>query len=55
MIVCKRCMTAIESHEGNLPKRKLSYFDDMDKANENDLIICEWCDEEYDISEMYEI
>lgn len=58
MIVCKQCLQAIESHEGNQVKRKLNSFDDGELIIEDgieELVHCEWCEEDVPIDEMYEI
>lgn len=55
MIVCSHCLEAIESHEGNQIKRKLGRINDADLIDDNDEVFCEWCEENRDIAEMYEI
>lgn len=56
MIVCERCLQAIESHEGNQIKRKLGYINDADLIiDDNENVMCEWCEEEHELSECYEI
>lgn len=71
MIVCKHCMQAIESHEGNLIKRKLSVIDDADEVfcghfddngnfiedeyGSEECIYCEWCKECIPIDDAYEL
>ena len=55
MYVCERCLEAIESHEG--PQVQLR-VDPYDICDENDMVKCEWCEEEMwvgDCDEMYEI
>jgi hypothetical protein len=53
MLVCKYCLQAIESHEGHQIKRKLDYCDE--RQNDDGEIICEWCEERFDVCEIYEI
>ena len=57
MIVCSHCLEAIESHEGNQIKRKLSWLNDEDLMLSDDYgrVRCEWCEEKDDLSDMYEI
>lgn len=50
MIVCKRCLIAIESHEGSVFHRHIDYTE-----YEGSTVKCEWCEEEYETSEMEEI
>lgn len=50
MIVCKRCLMAIESHEGPQAHKKLDWF-----SIDEELITCEWCEEDYEPDELYEI
>lgn len=54
MIVCRYCLQAIESHEGNQIKKKLDWYDWNANSDENDEITCDWCEENFD-SDMYEI
>ena len=59
MFVCSCCLRAIESHEGNQWSKKVD-FEDVDEnlliEEEDQLLMkCEWCDELFELSEMYEI
>jgi uncharacterized CHY-type Zn-finger protein len=47
MIICGTCLRAIESREGSIEHKEAEL--------ENETAICEWCKEEFDSSEMYEI
>ena len=53
MIVCRNCLAAIESHEGNQWKKEIEYDDE--RINENDECFCEWCEEYFCSSECVEI
>ena len=71
MIVCRQCLQAIESHEGNQIQRKLNCVDDTDlivyseydddgnfikdEYGTQECVFCEWCEEYVPIDEAYEI
>lgn len=58
MIVCRRCLEAIESHEGYQIKRRLNPLADEELIIEDgieELVHCEWCEENVPIDETYEI
>lgn len=61
MIVCKYCLEAIESHEGNQTQRKLNSFDDADFIKDGygddtgEYVYCEWCEQYVPIDEAYKI
>lgn len=68
MIICKNCLQALESHEGNQAKKKVDntdsveimqgYYNDdgdfiVDDNSMEEYIFCEWC-EQYELAdEMY--
>lgn len=52
MIVCKRCLEAIECHEGHQIKKKLDYDDDVEIVDD-ELVLCEWCEEYHPIDDMW--
>lgn len=52
MVVCRRCAEAIRSHEGRVYTRPIDYEDrdehpDIFVDEEQELVKCEWCGEEY--------
>ena len=53
MIVCRKCLVAIESHEGRKWKKEIEYNDE--RINDYDECFCEWCEEYYDYAECVEI
>lgn len=48
--VCRFCLMAIESHEGQLPKL-IHYIDEPEDDEEP--VVCDWCGEFFD--ELYEL
>lgn len=50
MVVCRKCLMAIECHEGRQIHRHLSWEDFTEEE-----LTCEWCDEKFPIDEMVEI
>lgn len=56
MIVCEYCLEGIESHSKNQIKRRLDYTDDADLIiDDNENVVCEWCEEETPLYECFEI
>lgn len=66
MLVCSKCLMAIESHEGTQKKRKateedLSYIVDMTDAEEcganpwDTYSVCEWCNTETLLDDLWVI
>lgn len=68
MIVCERCLAAIECHEGNQIQKKIDYFDDVnivygyyddngefveDEYSNEEYVFCEWCNEYEPIEDCY--
>ena len=53
MIVCSRCLQAIESRGEKLIKKNIEFDDE--RINDNDEIYCEWCEEFFDYDECMEI
>lgn len=49
MKVCERCLWAIESREGN--QRSIKHWIDEDEEE----IVCEWCEEVIENDSYYEI
>ena len=47
MIVCERCLRAIESRGENVSQKQAEI--------DEDTAVCEWCGEEFESSELYEI
>lgn len=54
MIVCRRCLQEIESHNGSQAHKKLDYFDRIKYEDDDGNIKCEWC-EDVDDDERYEV
>lgn len=59
MYVCPTCLMAIESHEGYQHSKRITVDEvPSERIKEVDyfeLMTCDWCDEEFEISEMREI
>lgn len=69
MVVCKRCLEEIESHEGKQVKKECEshdtevvygYYDEdgnfvRDDYGPESLVYCEWCDEYHPIEDCYVI
>lgn len=53
MKVCRRCLMAIESHEGHQRSEPLIYTEFYNE--ESDVDVCEWCEEEELVDNMYVI
>jgi hypothetical protein len=53
MLVCRHCLIAIESHEGQQVYKNLEWTDE--RIDENDECFCEWCEEYYDKDEIVEL
>ena len=57
-IVCRHCLMAIESHEGNQIHIKIDNLELTDLCDDNEIIKCGFCEDEFcinDIDAMYEI
>lgn len=55
MVVCKKCLMAIESREGNQIHRHLDYDRFYELSNGEEELECEWCNEMFDCSDLVEI
>ena len=62
MVVCSHCLMGIESHEGNQWKRKATEEDlsviieEIDEDNPFETYsVCEWCEEEKPLSDLWVI
>lgn len=51
--LCEHCIAAIKSRGEKLFTREMDYEDATDEEQENDLVVCDWCEEDYTISEMF--
>ena len=50
--LCDRCLAAIQSRGEKIFSRQMEWEDCTDEENETDTVVCDWCEEEYCISEM---
>ena len=52
--LCDSCIAAIRSRGERVMTRPMELEDCTEEEQENgDIIKCDWCEEEYDVSEMY--
>ena len=51
--VCENCVAAIRSRGERIMTRPMEWDDCTEEELETDLVLCEWCEEEYDRSEIY--
>ena len=51
--VCENCVAAIRSRGERIMTRPMEWDDCTEDELETDLVLCEWCEEEYDRSEIY--
>lgn len=51
--LCDSCVEAIRSRGERIMARPMELEDCTDEEQENgDIVKCDWCEEEYDVSEM---
>lgn len=51
--LCEHCVEAIRSRGERIMTRPMEWDDCTEEELETDLVLCEWCEEEYDRSEIY--
>lgn len=51
--LCGNCVAAIRSRGEKVMARPMEWDDCTEEELETDLVLCEWCEEEYDRSEIY--
>lgn len=51
--LCEHCVAAIRSRGERIMTRPMEWDDCTEEELETDLVLCEWCEEEYDRSEIY--
>ena len=51
--LCDYCVAAIRSRGEKISTRPMDVDDCNDEEYETDIIICEWCEDEFSISEMH--
>ena len=51
--LCNKCVAAIRSRGERIMTRPMEWEDCTEEEQENgDIVLCEWCEEEYDVCEM---
>ena len=51
--LCGHCVEAIRSRGERIMTRPMEWEDCTEEELENDIVECDWCEDEYDRSEMY--
>lgn len=51
--LCEHCVAAIRSRGERIMTRPMEWDDCTEEELETDLVLCEWCEEECDRSEIY--
>lgn len=51
--LCEHCVAAIRSRGEQIFTRPMEREDCTDEENETDVVVCEWCEDECDLSDMY--
>jgi hypothetical protein len=51
--LCEHCVEAIRSRGEKIMTRPMDWEDCTEDELENDIVICDWCENEFDRSEMY--
>lgn len=50
--LCEHCIEAIRSRGERIMTRPMEWEDCTEQEYETDIVKCDWCEEEYDRSEM---
>lgn len=50
--LCDHCVEAIRSRGEKIFARPMDWEDCTEEENETDTVVCDWCEEEYCISDM---
>ena len=51
--LCGHCLEAIRSRGEKILSRRMDWEDCTEEECETELVVCDWCEEEKDLSEMY--
>lgn len=51
--LCKNCVAAIRSRGERIMTRPMEFEDCTDEEYETDIVVCDFCEDEFDRSEMY--
>ena len=51
--LCENCVAAIRSHGERIMTRPMEFEDCTDEEYETDIVVCDFCEDEFDISTMY--
>ena len=53
LCLCEHCIEATRSRGEKISSRPMESEDCTEQEYEMDIVICDWCHEDYEISEMY--
>lgn len=51
--LCEYCVDAIRSRGERIMTRQMEFDDLTDEEYETDIVVCDFCEDEFDRSEMY--
>lgn len=51
--LCEHCIEAIRSRGERVMTRPMEFEDMTEEEYETEIVVCDWCEDEYETSEMF--
>lgn len=53
LCLCEYCIAEVKSRGEKIFTREMTYEDCTDDELDIDVVVCDWCEEDYTVNEMY--